>query len=224
MRCWLATGGRSRRGGPATATIKPPGRSPAPPAWSTIRRELPGSVPALDAPGSVRSLRFVARPSDSLKKDFHLSRPRSLISHWGQWCFRAGMPTPCPWSSGHRRSVAAALARRGNLRVNFSQLRTREVEHVEQRRRVGRRGLVQTPMRLNEKRGDASAGIRGNGGLPSDCGETSVRNRRVSRGLAPTSGQQSYSAPTTGTLSTCRRKCSVGFARVGARKGRGSQG
>ena len=42
-----------------------------------------------------------------------------------------------------------------------------------------------------------------------------MRNRRVSRGLAPTSGQQSYPAPTTGTLSTCRRKCSVGFARVG---------
>ena len=58
-------------------------------------------------------------------------------------------------------------------------------------------------------------GIRGNGGLPSDCRETSVRNRRVSRGLAPTSGQQSEPAPTTGILSTCRRKCSVGFARVG---------
>ena len=58
-------------------------------------------------------------------------------------------------------------------------------------------------------------GIRGNGGLPSDGRETSVRNRRVSRGLAPTSGQQSEPPPTTGTLSTWRRKCSVGFARVG---------
>ena len=46
-----------------------------------------------------------------------------------------------------------------------------------------------------------------------------MRNRRVSRGLAPTSGQQSEPAPTTGTLSTCRRRCSVGFARVGVRKG-----
>ena len=44
---------------------------------------------------------------------------------------------------------------------------------------------------------------------------TSVRNRRFSRGLAPTSGQQSEPAQTTGTLSTCRRKCSLGFARVG---------
>ena len=59
------------------------------------------------------------------------------------------------------------------------------------------------------------AGIRGNGGLPSDCGETRVGNRRVSRGLAPTSGHQSEPAPTTGTLSTYRQKCSVGFARVG---------
>ena len=42
-----------------------------------------------------------------------------------------------------------------------------------------------------------------------------MRNRRVSRGLAPTSGQQSEPAPTTGTLSTCRRRCSVGFARWG---------
>ena len=42
-----------------------------------------------------------------------------------------------------------------------------------------------------------------------------MRNRRVSRGLAPTSGRQSEPAPTTGTVSTCRRKCSVGLARVG---------
>ncbi len=42
-----------------------------------------------------------------------------------------------------------------------------------------------------------------------------MRNRRVSRGLAPTSGQQSEPAPTTGALSTCRRRCSVGFARWG---------
>ena len=83
-------------------------------------------------------------------------------------------------------------------------------------RRVGKAAMgVRRGLRRTRSGETPLGGMRGNGGLPSDCAETSVRNRRVSRGLAPTSGQQSEPAPTTGTLSTCRRRCSVGFARWG---------